>query len=803
MKPGVLSDEIQVWGFEEGFTLFKDASIGFGLQLSTVDVSCLDDDIINQVLSRIKDFLNGLPSGIDIQFVQDIRPGNDTKIGQHANNSSNDVLVETLTKSRVERLTKLDEEGLLPIQDLKLFVRVPFIQTLTDRPKFFAKRVDYEAISETRLASEIDRARRIRGDLTSSLALLEIKAEPIGPNEVVRLMYSQWNPTRPVDLGSYDPEDIRDSIVFSDVNKSVAGFAIGEMHHRVISLKMPPDQTFASMAQVFQKLPFDSRLFLSVHVPDQNKEIQSLQTQRRMAYAMVYGKKGVSDIENQAKLDDLETLLGQMIASGEKVFHVSLNILLRSVDVQDLEDQVADTLLILRELSGAEGMVESLASFEIFSEIALPNARSKERTRRFKSSNLKDFLPLFAPWSGFERPSILLRTRNGGLYSFDPFAKELINANQIVSGGAGSGKSYLTNLIVNQMLKENPRVFILDIGASYQKSCEILDGQYIPLGSDNPLSINPFDLPDGSTTPTDQKIKFLVGMVELMTKEDSEKRLGRFERAEIEAAIQLVYRNSNSPHLSDLKTILEQSASPEIIRIGKILSPWCGDTPFGKFVDQPTSIELEKKLVCFDLKNLESFPDLQAVCLFLITDLVMREVQRDRSQMKILIFDECWKLLETDSGAVFIAEVFRTFRKYYASCIAISQNIDDFARSKAANAIMPNSSIKWILKQKGADLERLKVALNLNDREVELVNSLRQEKGKFSESFLICEDRRAVVRIESTPFEYWLATTDPRDFALLAHAKKEKPALTKIELLKHLSEKYPNGAMGTVSPIAT
>ncbi|MBK9039151.1 MAG: ATP-binding protein [Bdellovibrionales bacterium] len=93
--------------------------------------------------------------------------------------------------------------------------------------------------------------------------------------------------------------------------------------------------------------------------------------------------------------------------------------------------------------------------------------------------------------------------------------------------------------------------------------------------------------------------------------------------------------------------------------------------------------------MCFDLKNLETYPDLQAVCLFIITDLVLREVQKDRSVMKFLIFDESWKLLESDAGSTFIAEVFRTFRKYYASCIAISQNIDDFAKSKAAMRSCP------------------------------------------------------------------------------------------------------------------
>ncbi len=120
-----------------------------------------------------------------------------------------------------------------------------------------------------------------------------------------------------------------------------------------------------------------------------------------------------------------------------------------------------------------------------------------------------------------------------------------------------------------------------------------------------------------------------------------------------------------------------------------------------------TRAYLKLPLGCFDLKGMEALPDLQAICLFIITDFVWREVQADKTQMKFMIFDECWKLLENESGALFIAEVFRTFRKYMASAVAISQNIDDFAKSKVATAILPNASIKWILRQKGADQERL------------------------------------------------------------------------------------------------
>ena len=129
-------------------------------------------------------------------------------------------------------------------------------------------------------------------------------------------------------------------------------------------------------------------------------------------------------------------------------------------------------------------------------------------------------------------------------------------------------------------------------------------------------------------------------------------------RAEIEKAIAEVYAREKSPRLSHLRDILLTNADPIIQRYGKILGPWCGDSLFGKFLDQKTNIQLNRPVVAFDLKRLENYPDLQAVCLFIITDLVWREVQKDRSTKKFLVFDECWKLLKNESGVIFIEEVY-------------------------------------------------------------------------------------------------------------------------------------------------
>ncbi len=793
-----LTEKLQIWGFEDNLLIFRDGSLGAALKLSPLDITCFDNSVVNSISHRLCDFLNGLPQGLNFQFMQEIVSGNSKTIQENLSLVKNETtdLTREISNVRSELLKEQDLSGEIPKQNLYLFLRMPLRSTVVEKPKWFSfkKKQSNISIPENRLKSEIENFKRKIVEIEKGLELLDVKAQELDQRSIFKLIYNLWNPSGEAIPSGINPDDVRDRLLLTDAVTSQQGFSLGGFFHKVISLKILPDQTFATMAEVLRELPFDSRLFLTSEVMDQEKEISTLQLQRRLSFSMVAGKKGVADLESAAKLQDIEALLTNAISGQEKIFKVSLNILLRSVSEEALEDQVSETLQKIRELSGAEGMLETIASFDIFTDFVLPNSRTKERTIKMNTSVLSDFLPLYGFWKGHENPRVLLKNRFGSLVKFDPFSSEMTNANQIISGGSGAGKSFLTNLVISQMLKEMPKVFILDIGGSYQKLSQNLNGQYIPLGANSGLSINPFDLDGLDESQKDQKIKFLVSMVELMTKETDTKSLGRLEKSELETLILNLLEEKENPRLSDLKDKLIQHEESALVRIGKILSTWCGDTPYGKFVDRETNIKLSSDIICFDLKGLETHPELQSVCLFLITDLVWREIQKDRINMKFVVFDECWKLLENEAGSQFIAEVFRTFRKYFASAVAISQTMDDFSKSKIASAIMPNSSIKWIMKQKGANLENLKNALQLNDKELSLVTSLRSEKGAYSEAFLMCEDKRGVVRIEAIPLEYWLFTTDPKDLSLLNELKTKNKNLSDFELLKLAAKVYPKGA---------
>jgi conjugal transfer ATP-binding protein TraC len=793
-----LEKVLELWGFDENDYVFEDGSLGRAYQLTGLNLDAASDEEVNSLKARTRSFLNSLPINTSLQFMFEVgRNYSETKEHQSLLGDTPREDVKALTQERVRKINLEIDNNEIPSFNLYLLLRKNgYLKKLKAPSSPFNKEKKFASMLTEQWRVEKEELERSSKQITGELQALGIQTRQLIAGEVLDLVDDQWNPDNPLpENTNVTFDDVRHILCRTDVEVYPEGFSIGKTHHRVISMKSLPEHTFAGMSSLIKAMPLGSRTFVTIAVPDQLKEIENLKKDRRVAWAMAKGKRmGAADLESEAKLGELENLLSEMISSGEKVFHASINSIVRSENPQKLTDMANEVTQAMWQMNSVVPLVETHAAFEVFLELSIPNTKAKQRLRKVKSSNLADLLPVFTPWKGMNNAVVLLKNAaSGSLFKFDPFDVSLTNFNQLISGGSGAGKSYLTNYLLLQALSTRPYIYFVDIGGSYKKLVSNLGGVNIPLSLGNGVSINPFDLKEGETTPSDHKIKFLVGLVELIAKEEGTERLPKLTRSEIEHALQKVYEIEPKPRLSTLQKLLADHEDMDLRKISKILSSWCGDTAYGKFIDRPSTLSLDTQLTAFDLKGLEQFPDLQVLSLYIITDLVWRKIQELKNARKFLVFDECWKLLKSEAGVTFIEECFRTFRKHNASAIAISQDIDDFAKSKISSAILPNCSLKWLLMQPQADGKRLKEVLNLNDNEIATVKSLSQSKGKFSETFLIAQDRKAHLRIEATPLEYWISTTDPRDLAALENFEKEYPELPFIEHLRGLSKRYPQG----------
>lgn len=344
-------------------------------------------------------------------------------------------------------------------------------------------------------------------------------------------------------------------------------------------------------------------------------------------------------------------------------------------------------------------------------------------------------------------------------------------------------------------MSEKPRVkskvVWIDNGASSKGLVEALDGQFIDLNLDSGIVLNPFSKVEGQKKPHPRKVKLLLGIIEIICKEDDSLGLPKREKALLEEAIFQTYKMNEKPTLTDFRNILLEHEVKDMKKYADILYSWTGNTAYGKLLDGQTNIELEKNLVAIEVKGLDVYPDLQRVLLLILTEHIMNEASKDPGQRYLLVIDEIWKILQNKSAANFVIECYRTMRKFYGGIWGISQSIKDFMFDpEISAAIMQNTPSRIILKQRGVNWKEFQETLSLNDAELSAVKSLRSEKGKYSEHLYIQDENKAILKIEPDPLSYWVCTTDPQDKEVIRKFKEKYPNLKHIEVLEKIVSEH-------------
>ena len=115
-----------------------------------------------------------------------------------------------------------------------------------------------------------------------------------------------------------------------------------------------------------------------------------------------------------------------------------------------------------------------------------------------------------------------INVHNNSLVVFDPFSRDLENANKVVFAKSGAGKSYACKVEALRALMLGVEYYVIDPEDEYRQVCEAVGGQYIRLSSTSPHHINPFDVPavsgdDGEAAdPLAERLLALQGLLGLM-----------------------------------------------------------------------------------------------------------------------------------------------------------------------------------------------------------------------------------------------------------------------------------------------
>jgi hypothetical protein len=152
---------------------------------------------------------------------------------------------------------------------------------------------------------------------------------------------------------------------------------------------------------------------------------------------------------------------------------------------------------------------------------------------------------------------------------------------------------------------------------------------------------------------------------------------------------------------------------------------------------------------------------MRPIGLFIATRWMMeRWAKRNPQAQKLLVIEECQNIFnDEDVGAVWAEAAYREGRSTNTGVVAVTQGLEVFTRSHAGMAAIKNSPIKLIGIQEPLDIDAVQGKLALTEGEAHfLVHQAR--KGDM---VVKVDDQSIIVRIDASPFEHMLFTSDPND----------------------------------------
>jgi conjugal transfer ATP-binding protein TraC len=594
-------------------------------------------------------------------------------------------------------------------------------------------------------------------------------------------------------------ETLRSKLLISPPYVDERFFYLDGYFHKGINLRLCPDETdLKSMRDFELSIGKDYVLSVSFESADQEKEKSGIQRQGNFAKAGGFFSRSRNH-EAQHQAEQSNALLSEMAESEDRLFHVSLGVLVKARTQESANELALQALRAFPKLGDARGLEDHMNHDRLFLSMLPLQGGDNPLSFLIRSEVLVHLLPLQASWKGTEKPGLLLKTWRDEALKLDVFDPSLQAKHALMLGSTGSGKSFFTNHLLLHFLVESPdhEVIVMDVGGSYRKLARILGGAYVELECSGEYVLNPFPVKRLLFPTQDADATFLQFLKELLQQMISPERIwSSSEKMILERAVREVYKNlqaNDTPILGDVENVLlsypfgDEDDKRKAYQFAKELSLFTMGE-YGKLLNQRGSFDFDARFTVFDLRKISDYPELQEILLLIIPFALKRRFENVRTK-KILVLDECWRFLKEAQGSDLIENFYRTARKMNAGVLSISQNPEDFLDAKIAGVMINNSSVKYILRLKKGQ-EKLQ-SFGLNENEIRAVNDIEVKPGHFAECFIKFDERGVIIKLSPNPLEYWISTTDPHDLA--EETKNRQSGSPEIEVLEKLSKAFPHG----------
>jgi len=502
--------------------------------------------------------------------------------------------------------------------------------------------------------------------------------------------------------------------------------------------------------------PFDSERVLNIL----KKKVTQMQATMR-----INREKGlVRDPALETALQDAEELRTRIQRGQEKFFHFGFYMTVLDPD----EKKAERNLKQLEATLGGQLMTSRRTNLraEQAYHSTMPICEDElDSSVNMNTSPLSSSFP-FTSATLTSEDGILygLNRHNDSLVIYDRFSLE--NANSVVFAKSGAGKSYAVKLEILRSLMLGADVIVIDPENEYEDLSTTVGGTYLNVSLNSDKRINPFDLPqklkDVDLKPGDllrSNIITIHGLLKLMLGGITATEESLLDKALIDVyaikgiTMDLVDPSGlEPPTLPDLQNVLEGMKGTE--DLVKKIEKYTKGTFSGIF-NMPTNIDIKNGLMVFSVRDLED--QLRPIAMYIILNYIWNRV-RSSLKKRLLVVDEAWTLMQHEDSAKFLFGLVKRARKYYLGITTITQDVEDFLKSKYGKPIITNSSMQLLLKQAPTAAEVLKTTFNLTDGEKYLLLNSGVGQGLF-----FAGNQHVAIQIIASYTENEIVTTNPEE----------------------------------------
>jgi hypothetical protein len=611
---------------------------------------------------------------------------------------------------------------------------------------------------------------------------------------------------------------------------------VGGLLYSFVTLKDLPDATFPGILRDLVGLDFPIIVNTEVMIPDQAAMIKHYKGRLKKMQAAQRDSHGNVriDVDAQVAQRQLMETLEQLISSSLKTCRTSMVIGVRTSqpvqshrDLAEQERVLADrrhkVLYTVMQMNGSRGLQEDLAKRRLFIGCLPGMGEENQRENDCLTLHAADLLPIETSWRGMpQSPLVLLETPHRQLVPFSPWDASLADANLLIMAASGGGKTFMAMLFLLMMARIKPLISILERGDSYRPLVELMGGRCIEVDLEGSVTLNPWDLPPGTTVPGKDKIAFLKNLTRHMIGDSPHSDTALLDNL-LSDAISRTYkrcaiRHSNPiPTFNDLREELQQWRDEErmerTVEEAKLaalkLREWTGERGvYSKLFDQHTTLKTDADWLFFNIEKLSEDPRLETAMSMMIAHAMQERASGRTGQHSITVLDECWSLLDSNVLAPEVVQLFRTARKRGGSVWGISQTLEDFVGTDTqprihGPGIIRNVSTKIIGRQPG-DVSPLANHLALNQVALNEIKQLSApRKGRSADVLVVIGEKAEttqVVRLVPTPVEYWVCTTFPRERNYRKYLFVRENDRPPLDVYVDLARRFPNG-LAEVPPL--